>query len=56
MNRQNITKGNMMYNTMYGGVSQNNGTQSAMQKQGGPIHIKIEDQTGVNGMGKVIPG
>ena len=49
-----------MYNTMYGAnqVQQtqpgNPGSQSAMQKHGpGPIHIKIEDQTGVNAMSKV---
>ena len=34
----------MMYNTMYGGLSQNN-IQQTNSKQ--PIHIKIEDQTGV---------
>ena len=35
-----------MYNTMYGG----NGTTT--QGKAGPIHIKIEDQTGINSGGK----
>lgn len=53
-----VKQGNMMYNTMYGGNGAQSsqgvpaGSQSAMQKHG-PIHIKIEDQTGVNAMGKV---
>ena len=36
----------MMYNTMYGGLSQNAIQSQANAKQ--PIHIKIEDQTGVS--------
>lgn len=47
-NRQPVTKQGMMYNTMYGGTqNQSNAQQS---KPGNPIHIKIEDQTGITAM------
>lgn len=43
-----------MYNTMYGGASQNQmntqGQQTTNHKSTNPIHIKIEDQTGITGM------
>ena len=44
--------GGMMYNTMYGGISQNNINAQGAQKT--PIHIKIEDQTGISGTGNKI--
>ena len=62
---QAMNKTGIMYNTMYGGVGHNGASSAQSQSQNGasgagkatgpnqPIHIKIEDQTGIVGPGKM---